>query len=155
MKKLGGEFKEFITQGNVLDLAVGVVIGAAFGAIVNSLVADIIMPPIGLLLGKVDFTNLYVQLNPGAVQLAPGTTLADAQAQGGVVISYGNFLTTIISFILIALAIFLLVKGINRLRATKKVEEAAEAPTTKVCPFCHTDIPVEAIRCPNCTSQLT
>ena len=154
MKTFIDEFKDFIAKGNALDLAVGVIIGGAFGAIVNSMVADMIMPPIGLLLGNVDFSNLYVQLNPGAVSLEPGTTLAAAQDQGAVVFAYGNFLMTIINFLIIAFFVFLLVKGINKLRDMNKKEEAAVEQTTKTCPFCKTDIPIEAIRCPNCTSQL-
>ena len=154
MKNFIEGFKDFIAKGNALDLAVGVIIGGAFGAIVNSLVADIIMPPIGLLLGNVDFSNLYVQLNPGAVSLEPGTTLAAAQEHGAVVFAYGNFLMTIINFLIIAFFVFLLVKGINKLRNVNKKEEAAVEPTKKTCPFCKTDIPIEAIRCPNCTSQL-
>lgn len=155
MKKFVDEFKEFIARGNALDLAVGVIIGGAFGAIVNSLVADVIMPPLGMLLNKVDFNNLYIQLNRAAVSLPEGTTLAAAQEQGAVVIAYGAFLMTIINFLIVAFFIFLLVKGINKLRdATKKETEAVE-PTVKNCPFCYTEIPVEAIRCPNCTSQLT
>ncbi len=146
------EFKEFILKGNVLDLAFGVVIGGAFGAVVNSLVKDVIMPPIGLLLGGVDFSNLYIRLNEAARALPAGTTLAAAQEAGGVVLSYGNWLMTIINFLIIAFCIFLLLKGINN--AKKKPAEAPAAPTTKVCPFCKTEIPLEATRCPHCTSQL-
>ena len=154
MKKLVEDFKEFISRGNALDLAVGVIIGAAFGAIVNSLVSDVIMPPLGMLLGKVDFNNLYIQLNKAAVSLPKGTTLAAAQEQGAVVIAYGSFLMTIINFLIIAFFIFLLVKGVSKLSDVTKKEEAAE-PTTKTCPFCISEIPVEATRCPQCTSQLT
>lgn len=154
MKKFVEDFKEFISRGNALDLAVGVIIGAAFGAIVNSLVSDVIMPPLGMLLGKVDFNNLYIQLNKAAVSLPKGTTLAAAQEQGAVVIAYGTFLMTIINFLIIAFFIFLLVKGVSKLSDVTKKEEAAE-PTTKTCPFCISEIPVEATRCPHCTSQLT
>lgn len=154
MKKFIDEFKEFITKGNAIDLAVGVIIGGAFGSIVNSLVADVIMPPIGMLLSNVDFTNLYFQLNKAAVSLPVGTPLAAAQEQGAVVIAYGSFLTTIINFLIVAFFIFLLVKGINKLRELNKKEEEETTPTTKVCHFCKTDIPLEATRCPNCTSQL-
>jgi len=120
---------------------------------VNSLVADVIMPPIGMLLGNVDFTDLYFQLNKAAVSLPAGTPLAPAQEQGAVVIAYGSFLMTIINFLIVAFFIFLLVKGINKLRELNKKEEET-TPTTKVCPFCKTEIPLEATRCPNCTSQL-
>ena len=154
MKKFVEDFKEFIARGNALDLAVGVIIGAAFGAIVNSLVSDVIMPPLGMLLGKVDFNNLYIQLNKAVLSLPKGTTLAAAQEQGAVVIAYGSFLMTIINFLIIAFFIFLLVKGISKLSVVNKKEEVAE-PTTKKCPFCITEIPVEATRCPHCTSQLT
>ena len=154
MNKFIDEFKEFITKGNALDLAVAVIIGGAFGNIVNSLVADIIMPPIGMLLGNVDFTNLYVQLNKGAVNIPTGTSLTTAQEQGAVVFAYGSFLMTIINFLIIAFFIFLLVKGINKLHDLNKKVEAVAAPTTKVCPFCKTDIPLKATRCPHCTSQL-
>ena len=154
MKKFVEDFKDFISRGNALDLAVGVIIGAAFGAIVNSLVSDVIMPPLGMLLGKVDFNNLYIQLNKAAVSLPKGTTLASAQEQGAVVIAYGTFLMTIINFLIIAFFIFLLVKGVSKLSDVTKKEEAAK-PTTKTCPFCISEIPVEATRCPHCTSQLT
>lgn len=154
MKKFINEFKEFIANGNALDLAVGVIIGGAFGTIVNSLVADILMPPLGMLLGKVDFSNLYIQLNSTAVTIAKGTPLAAAQAQGAVVIAYGNFLMAIINFLIIAFFIFLVVKGINSLRTLgDKPAEKAE-PTTKVCPFCKSEIALDASRCPHCTSQL-
>jgi len=154
MKKFVEDFKDFIARGNALDLAVGVIIGAAFGAIVNSLVSDVIMPPLGMLLGKVDFNNLYIQLNKAAVSLPKGTTLAAAQEQGAVVIAYGSFLMTILNFLIIAFFIFLLVKGVSKLSDVTKKEEVAE-PTTKTCPFCISEIPVEATRCPHCTSQLT
>ncbi|MGB4595416.1 MAG: large conductance mechanosensitive channel protein MscL [Anaerolineaceae bacterium] len=146
------EFKEFILKGNVLDLAFGVVIGGAFGAVVNSLVKDIIMPPIGLLLGGVNFSDLYIRLNETARALPAGTPLAAAQESGAVVMAYGNWLMTIINFIIIAFCIFLLIKAINNMK--RKPAEAPVAPTTKICPFCKTEIPLEATRCPHCTSQL-
>ena len=144
------EFKEFISRGNVLDMAVGIIIGAAFGAIVTSLVADILMPPIGLLLGRVDFTNLFATIPPPA---KPYKTLAEAQAAGAVTINYGLFINTIIIFLITAFAIFLVVKAAN---AMKRKEKAAPppAPTTKTCPFCATEIPIPATRCPHCTSEL-
>lgn len=154
MKKLINEFKDFIAKGNALDLAVGVIIGGAFGTIVNSLVSDVLMPPLGMLLGKVDFSNLYIQLNSAAVTIAKGTPLAAAQAQGAVVIAYGSFLMAIINFLIIAFFIFLVVKGINSMRILGEKAEVEAEPITKVCPFCKTEIALEASRCPNCTSQL-
>jgi large conductance mechanosensitive channel len=139
------EFKEFIMRGNVLDLAVGIVIGAAFGKIVTSLVTDIVMPPIGVLLGKVDFSNLFIDLSG---KHYPNLKAAkDAVAP---TINYGLFLNTVIDFLIVAFVIFIVVKQANRL----KRQPAAAAPTTKECPFCHTAIPIPATRCPNCTSQL-
>lgn len=123
------EFREFILRGNVLDLAVGIIIGAAFGNIVNSLVKDIIMPPIGLILGNVDFSNLYILLKDGVDQAGPYASLADAQAAGAVTINYGLFITLLINFLIIALAVFFLIKAVNRMMAMRKVEEAqAPAP---------------------------
>ncbi|MBN2565796.1 MAG: large conductance mechanosensitive channel protein MscL [Candidatus Eisenbacteria bacterium] len=146
------EFKEFAMRGNVVDMAVGIVIGAAFGTIIRSLVADVIMPPIGLLLGDVDFANLFVVLKEGAAAAAPYASLADAQAAGAVTINYGAFINTIVSFVIIAFAIFMVIKGMNNM---KRQEEAApEEPTTKECPFCATAIPIAAKRCPHCTSEL-
>ncbi len=141
------EFKEFVMKGNVIDLAVAVIIGAAFGRIITSLVNDIIMPPLGLLLGKVNFTDLFISLN--------GTkyaTLADAQAAGAATINYGVFINTIIDFILVALVIFLIIRSINRMK--RAPAPAPVAPTTKECPYCFTQIPIPATRCPNCTSEL-
>jgi len=146
------EFKEFAMRGNVIDMAVGIVIGAAFGTIVKSLVSDIIMPPIGLLLGKVDFANLFAVLKPGEAVAGPYASLVDAQAAGAVTINYGVFINTLISFIIISFAIFMVIRSMNKL---KKKEEAPPAePTTKDCPYCLTSIPIKAIRCPHCTSQL-
>ena len=146
------EFKEFALRGNVVDMAVGIIIGAAFGAIVKSLVDDIIMPPIGLLLGNVDFANLYILLKPGD-SAPPYATLADAQAVGAVTINYGLFIGVVISFIIVALVVFLIVRSINRMR--KKEEEVPPAePTTKECPFCFSEISIKATRCAHCTSEL-
>ena len=145
------EFKKFIMRGNVLDLAVGVIIGGAFGAIVTSLVKDVIMPPIGLLLGRVDFANLFVVLKQGKAA-GPYATLAAAQEAGAVTINYGLFVNTIISFVVIALAVFLIVRAANRLQ--RQPEAPPAAPTTKQCPYCATEIPIAATRCPHCTSQL-
>ena len=139
------EFREFIMRGSVVDLAVGVIIGGAFGKIVSSLVSDIIMPPIGLLLNGVDFSNLFVSLTG-----QPYATLAEAQAAGAPTLNYGSFINAVIDFVIIGLVIFLLVRSINRLQ---KPAPAAE-PTTKECPHCRSTIAIRASRCPNCTSQL-
>jgi large conductance mechanosensitive channel len=148
------DFKAFIMRGNVVDMAVGIIIGAAFGAIVSSLVKDVIMPPVGLALGKIDFYNLAIILKQGAPP-GPYPTLADAQAAGAVTLNYGLFINTIISFLIIAFVVFFfVVRPIARLQAPNKVAEPA-APTTKECPFCFTSIPIKATRCPNCTSPLT
>ena len=152
------EFKTFIMRGNVVDLAVGVIIGAAFGKIISSLVNDILMPPIGLLLGNVDFSNLFVVIK-GAEKVAIGTPLLEAQKIAGVITwNYGLFITNIINFIIVAFAIFLVIKGINRLYAQhllgRQPAQAQAEPTTKECPHCFTVIPVKASRCPHCTSQL-
>jgi len=145
------EFREFAMRGNVVDMAVGIIIGAAFGAIVKSLVADVLMPPIGMLLGGVDFSNFFVLLKDGA-QPGPYDALADAQAAGAVTLNYGIFFNAIISFIIIAFAVFLLIKSINTL---KRKEEAPPAePTTKECPRCLSEIAIKATRCPQCTSEL-
>lgn len=145
------DFKEFAMRGNVVDMAVGIIIGGAFGTIVKSLVADVIMPPIGLALGGVDFTDLFVTLKEGA-QAGPYATLAAAQEAGAVTISYGVFFNSVISFLIVAFAVFLLIRGINKLQAEE--EEAAEEVTTKECGFCYSEVPLKATRCPNCTSEL-
>jgi large conductance mechanosensitive channel len=139
------EFKEFIAKGNVMDMAVGIIIGAAFGKIVTSFVNDVLMPPIGLLLGRVDFSNLFVQLAGDPVK-----SVAAAKEAGATVIAYGAFLNTVVDFVIVAFAIFLVIKQINRL---KKPAPAAEAPVMKECPFCLTSISVKATRCPACTSE--
>jgi len=144
------EFKEFALKGSVMDMAVGIIIGAAFGTIIKSLVADVIMPPVGLLLGNADFSNLYVILKQGATA-GPYASLADAQAAGAVTMNLGVFINTVISFIIVALCVFLLVKWVNRSRR----KPAPPPPSTKACPHCFSNIPLKATRCPNCTSQLT
>jgi large conductance mechanosensitive channel len=144
------EFKAFIMRGNVLDLAVGIIIGAAFGTIVKSLVDDVLMPPIGLALGNVDFSNLFVLLKEGAKAAPPYASLADAKAAGAVTINYGQFINNVVTFIIVAFAVFLVVRAANRLRPP----EAAEAPNTRDCPYCRMPIPVAATRCPQCTSDL-
>jgi large conductance mechanosensitive channel len=145
------DFKEFAMRGNVVDMAVGIIIGAAFGTIVKSLVADVIMPPIGLLLGNVDFANLFIVLKAGEAA-APYASLVDAQAAGAVTVNYGVFVNTILSFIIVAFSVFILIRYINKL---KKQEEAPPAePTTKDCPRCFSAVPIKATRCPQCTSEL-
>lgn len=146
------EFKEFVLRGNVMDMAVGIIIGAAFGAIVSSLVADVIMPPIGLLLGGVDFSNLYVTLRGGS-RAGPYPSLADAQTAGAVTVNYGLFLNAVVSFLIVAFAIFLLIRLVNRLTVEQE-EQAPAEPATKDCPYCLSAVPVKATRCPHCTSQL-
>jgi large conductance mechanosensitive channel len=141
------EFKEFAMRGNVLDMAVGIVIGAAFGKIVSSFVADVLMPPVGLILGKVDFSNLFINLGEGTY-----TKLAEAKAAGVPTLNYGLFANTVIDFLIVAFAIFLLVRQVNRLKAAPA--PAPAAPTTKDCPFCLTAVPLKAVRCPACTSDL-
>lgn len=141
------EFREFAMRGNVVDLAVGISIGAAFGKIVTSLVNDIVMPPIGLLLGRVDFSNLFINLSGQSV-----ASLVEAKATGAPTINYGVFLNTVIDFVIVAFAIFLLVRFINRL--SRQSEVTPEAPTTRECPFCLSSIPLRATRCPQCTSTL-
>jgi len=152
------DFKAFIMRGNVVDMAVGIIIGAAFGPIVGSLVKDVIMPPIGLALGKVDFANLFVVLKEGTTP-GPYASLAAAQTAGAVSINYGTFINTIINFLIIAAVVFFfIVRPIARMNARQAAKAApapAAAPTTKECPFCYTQIPVKATRCPNCTSPLT
>jgi large conductance mechanosensitive channel len=146
------EFKEFAVKGNMVDMAVGIIIGGAFGTIVKSLVDDVIMPPIGLLLGNVDFANLFMVLKQGDAVAGPYATVAAAHEAGAVTLNYGNFINNIVAFLIVAWAVFLVVKGVNRLRREEQV--APEAPTDKPCPFCATAIPITATRCPNCTSQL-
>ena len=142
------EFREFIARGNVFDLAVGIVIGAAFTSVVNSLVEDILMPPIGMLTGGVDFKNLYLNLGEGSYP-----SLAAAKEAGAATLNYGNFINNVISFLIVAFAVFLLVKSYNRLREQR--ESTPAAPTDKECPFCRFTIPVGATRCAHCTSQLS
>jgi len=145
------EFRQFAVKGNVVDMAVGIIIGAAFGTIVQSLVNDIIMPPIGLVLGNVDFTNLFVVLKEGA-QPGPYGTLAQAQAAGAVTFRYGQFANTIVSFVIVAVAVFLLVKQVNRLK--QKEQAAPPSPSQKECPRCFSLISIKASRCPQCTTEL-
>lgn len=146
------EFREFAVRGNVVDMAVGIIIGGAFGTIVKSLVADVIMPPIGLLLGNVDFSNLFIVLKEGAKAAGPYATMAAAGEAGAVTLNYGAFINTVISFLIVAFSVFLLIRSINKLK--RKQEEPPKEPTTKDCPHCFTTIPIKAVRCPHCTTQL-
>ena len=147
------EFKEFAMKGNVLDMAIGIIIGAAFGTIVKSLVSDVIMPPIGLLLGNVDFSSFYILLKEGTKVAGPYASLADAQAAGAVTLNYGVFINTVISFLIVAFSVFMIVKSINKLKR-KEEEIPPAAPTTKSCPYCYTVISIQATRCPACTSEI-
>jgi len=141
------EFKAFVMRGNVLDLAVGLVIGAAFGKIVTSFVSDVLMPPIGLALGRIDFSNLFINLSGQAYP-----TVAAAKAAGAPTLNYGLFLSAVVDFLIVAFAVFLVVRQVNRL--TRKPEPAA-APTTRECPFCASSISLKARRCPHCTSEVS
>lgn len=141
------EFKEFIARGNVVDMAVGIIIGAAFTTIVKSLVADIIMPPVGVMLGGFDFSNLFVQLSGEPVQ-----TLAAAQKAGAATLNYGVFINAVINFLIVGFAVFLLVKAVNKMKRAE--EEAPEEPTTKECEHCLSEIPIKATKCGHCTSAV-
>jgi large conductance mechanosensitive channel len=145
------EFREFAMRGNVVDMAVGIIIGGAFGTIVMSLVTDILMPPIGLVLGGVDFTDLFLTLKEG-VSPGPYATLANAQEAGAVTVAYGLFLNSVVSFLIIALSVFFVIKGVNAMK--RREEETSLEPTTKDCPFCLSSVPLKATRCPFCTSEL-
>jgi large conductance mechanosensitive channel len=147
------EFKEFAMKGNVLDMAIGIIIGAAFGKIVSSFVSDILMPPLGLLVGNIDFNDLFLVLKQGSIA-GPYETLAKAQEAGAVTINYGVFVDALISFILVAFAVFILVKNVNKLKRHEAPVSPA-VPTTKECPYCMSTIPLKATRCGQCTSTLT
>ena len=150
---MGKEFRDFIMRGNVVDLATAVIIGAAFGAIVSSLVADIIMPPIGLLLGSVDFSNLFLVLKDGATAAGPYASLEDAKAAGAVTVNYGLFIIKVVTFLIVALVVFMIIRAMAKLTPRPAVAPTA-APTTKECPFCLSTVPLKATRCPHCTSAL-
>ena len=162
MKKLVQEFLDFITRGNAIDLAIGIIIGSAFSAVVNSIVDNMLMPPFGLILGNVNFQDLFVVLRQGEQPLPANPTLEMAKKLGAVTFNYGQFITDLISFLLLGLGVFLIVRGINKLNAKmsqlkEKIldeEEAVEKPTEKDCPFCLKSIPIKAVRCPYCTSKL-
>ena len=145
------EFKEFAMRGNVVDMAVGIIIGGAFGTIVKSLVSDIIMPPVGLLLGGMDFSDLFLVLKEGATA-GPYMSLAEARAAGAVSLNYGLFLNGIISFLIVAFSVFLLVKAVNKLKRAE--EPVPAAPTSKECPHCRSQVHLQATKCPHCTSDL-
>jgi large conductance mechanosensitive channel len=147
------EFKEFALRGNVMDMAVGIIIGASFGTIINSLVDDILMPPIGWLLGGVDFSNNYLILKAGSPN-GPYPTLGDAQNAGAVTMNYGLFINAIISFLIVAVAMFFLIRSLNQLTAKNQELESNQVPSTKDCPYCFSDIPLQATRCAHCTSKL-
>ena len=147
------EFRELAVKGNVLDMAIGIIIGAAFGTIVRSLVDDVIMPPIGMLLGNVDFTGLFILLKEGTQAPPPYNNIEAATAAGAVTLNYGRFINTILTFLIVSFSVFLLVKSVNKLKRSKE-EAPAPEPTTKDCPYCYSKIPVKATRCPECTSQL-
>jgi large conductance mechanosensitive channel len=145
------EFRDFAMRGNVVDMAVGIIIGAAFGTIVKSLVSDILMPPIGLLLGNVDFSDLFVVLKSGT-EAGPYATLAQAAKAGAVTLNYGVFINSIVSFVIVAFALFIVIKNMNRLKRKEEIPPAP--PATKDCPYCLNAIPLKATRCPHCTSEL-
>lgn len=152
--KILSEFKKFAMRGNVLDMAVGIIIGAAFGKIVDSAVKDVLMPPIGWATGNVDFSNLFLVLKEGTKVAAPYDSLAAAQAAGAVTINYGLFLNTIISFLIVAFAVFMLIKAMNTVQEKLDKSEKEAAPTTKKCPYCLSEINIDATRCPHCTSNI-
>lgn len=152
IKNIVQEFKTFVMRGNVIDMAVGIIIGGAFTKIVNSTVSDILMPPLGLLMGKVDFSNWFIVLKDGATVHGPYDSLSAAAAAGATTLNIGNLLNAVISFLIVAFCIFMLIKLINKLNAPKPAPAAA--PTTKKCPYCCSEIALEATRCPHCTSEL-
>lgn len=156
MEKFLNNFRKFAMRGNLIDMAVGIIIGSAFSTVVKSLVDDIIMPPIGLVLGNVDFADLFLVLREGNQGLPPYATVEAAQQAGAVTLNYGMFINNAVIFLIVALAVFLLVRAVNRLEdvIASEEEEASVAPQEKDCPYCYKVIPVEATRCPFCTSQL-
>lgn len=155
MREIAHEFRKFIARGSVVDMAVGIIVGGAFGALVKSLVSDVVMPPIGLLLGGVDFADFFLILKAGE-PAGPYATLAAAQAAGAVVVAWGMFVNTLISFLIVAMAVFLLVRGVNRIheRLAREASEVPPAPPQPTCPWCRQSVHPEASRCPHCTSNL-
>ena len=154
LKNFINEFKKFAMRGNVIDMAVGIIIGAAFGKIVDSLVKDVTMPPLGLLLGKVDFTNMFFVLRDGVLANPPYETLEAAQKAGAITVNIGVFINVMISFIIVAFAVFILIKAVNKIQATMDKDKKDEAPKTRTCPYCCSVISVNATKCPNCTSAI-
>jgi large conductance mechanosensitive channel len=155
MKKLFKDFKDFISRGNMIDLAVGIIIGAAFSSVVNSIVNNLLMPPLGLLFGNTDFSDLFVILRKGTEELPAGATLEQAAEVGAVTLNYGQFITDLISFLLLAVGVFLIVKAFQRLQnSVKKPDDEKEEPEEKTCPYCQKSISIKASRCPFCTSTL-
>lgn len=154
IKRIVKEFKTFAIQGNVIDMSVGIIIGAAFGKVVDSLVKDVIMPPLGWLMGKVDFSNLYLTLPNYDGQVIHYPSLQAAKAAGAVTINYGMFINTLISFTIVAFAVFLLIKAINKLRAATRLDCDKEVCTTKNCPRCFSVIDIKATKCPHCTADI-
>jgi len=150
LKSMLKEFRDFAVKGNMIDMAVGIIIGAAFGTVVNSIVKDLIMPPISLILSKINFANLFFVLHAGAGDPGPYHSLDAATRAGAVILNLGSFLNAIISFVVVAISVFILVKAVNKLKA----HPAPAAPNTKKCPFCAMDIPLAAIKCPDCTADL-
>jgi len=148
------EFKDFISKGNMLDMAVGIIIGVAFGAVITSLVNDLIMPPIGMLMGGVDFKDWYLLLKEGKTG-GPYPSLDSAVKDGAVTLRFGNFINILINFLIIALVIFVIIKMVARMKRKEAEKEAAKGPTTRACPHCDTQISLKATRCPNCTSEVT
>lgn len=155
IKKILTEFKKFAMRGNVMDMAVGIIIGAAFGKIVDSLVKDMIMPPLGILLGKINFANLFFVLRDGPKIPSPYESLEMAQQAGAVTLNVGSFVNTIISFIIVAFAVFMLIKIMNTLQERLEHNEKQAAPSTKACPYCYTNINIKATKCPACTADLS
>ena len=154
MKTLIKEFREFALKGNVVDMAVGIIIGGAFSTIVRSLVDDVIMPPVGILLGNVDFQDLFIVLRQGNEALGPYPTIAAAQEAGAVTLNYGVFINNVISFLILAGTIFMVIRLMNQVRKQNEAETPTEEPDSKDCPFCLSAIPLKATRCPQCTSML-
>jgi large conductance mechanosensitive channel len=148
------EFRQFAMRGNVVDMAVGIIIGAAFGAIVKSLVDDMIMPPIGLLLGNVDFSNLFVVLKEGVKEAGPYASVAVAHSAGAVTLNYGLFINTVISFVIVAFSVFILIRAMQRMQQRLEKPPSGAVPTLKECPYCFSNINIKATRCPSCTSNL-
>jgi len=156
MKNIIKDFRDFIARGNVIDLAVGIIIGSAFSTVVNSVVDNLMMPPLGLLFGNADFQDLFIVLKQGKEALPPAATLEMAREVGAVTLNYGQFITDVISFLILAIGVFLIIKGIQSMQESKKKSESKdkEAPTEKECPYCQKSIPIQASRCPYCTSEL-